>query len=140
MDLKDFEKLANKEHGLVPMRVTEGFAPYAENAIAGFFPGDALQHFTGGHAVPVDANGKDLVVTKANPTPPATPGAKTPGSVVPIPEGWEKEHHLKRVKLAKEISGNDSISKADEADPIIAAEVERRAADARAAADIKVAG
>lgn len=140
MDLKDFEKLANKEHGLVPMRVTEGFAPYAKDSIAGFFPGDALKHFTGGHAVPVGPDGKDLVATKTASAQPVTPAAPTPGSVVPIPEGWEKEHHLKRVKLAKEISGNDSISKADEADPIIAAEVERRAADARAAADVKVVG
>ena len=140
MDLKDFEKLANKEHGLVPMRVTEGFAPYAKNSIAGFFPGDAFKHFTGGHAVPVGANGKDLIAIKTGPTQPDTPVATSLGKVVPIPESWEKEHHLKRVKLAKEISGNDSISKADEADPIIAAEVERRAADARAAADVTVVG
>lgn len=43
-----------------------------------------------------------------------------------IPDGWRDLHHLRRVKLAKEIAGRPDISKADDADAIIAAELEER--------------
>ena len=44
-----------------------------------------------------------------------------------IPEDWRDQHHLARIALARRISGEDIATAAD-ADGIIAAEADRRAA------------
>lgn len=52
-------------------------------------------------------------------------GTEIGGGVVEIPADWEGSHWQTRVALAKRISGRDDV-KTDEANEIIAAEVERR--------------
>lgn len=133
---KIFEKYATK-FGLVPMRIKNGFTPHAEGEIAGFPPATAEALYLAGDAVVVDKNGDEIEV-KASASPaqvmagvsakdfPTPPGGVTPAE---IPEGWEDLHHLQRVKLAKAISGRDDISKKEDADAVIRAEVERRAAE-----------
>ncbi len=51
--------------------------------------------------------------------------------LVEIPEGWDKLHHASRKKLAKLISGEDAAT-TEEADDVVKAELERRAAAANA--------
>ena len=52
---------------------------------------------------------------------------------VEIPENWEKSHHLQKIKLAKTLTGDDSVKTLKVAEEVIASEVQRRAAAAPAA-------
>lgn len=52
---------------------------------------------------------------------------------VEIPENWETMHHLQKIKLAKTLTGDDSVKTLKEALEVIASEVQRRAAAVPAA-------
>ena len=128
MSLQAFTALALKETGLVRMRVTNGFAPHVQGEIAGFAPTVALALFTSNEAVPVDEKGEEIAIKEAAPKPKAVAtGVTTKSTRIDIPDGWKDLHHLQRVKLAKEITGDDNIKTADAADAAILAEIERRA-------------
>ncbi|AZO29419.1 hypothetical protein [Mesorhizobium sp. M1B.F.Ca.ET.045.04.1.1] len=47
---------------------------------------------------------------------------------IDIPDNWEEMHHLQKIKLAKTITGDDSVKTLDAAKEIIGAEIQRRAA------------
>lgn len=118
-----FENLTNKL-GLVPMRIEDdNFAPYALGQIAGFPPDEAARLFTRGSAVPVGDNGQILEITVEDEGGEAAPVQTNP---VQIPDDILEQHHLQRIRLAKEIEGTDRPMTAGEADEIIVAEIERR--------------
>ncbi len=126
-NIEAFQKLANKEYELVLMRVAQAFTPWNVGDLAGFPPDAALDAFNKGFAVPCDQDGNEI---KFKAPKPAAVEPKSPdGTIVAIPDAWEKLHHLQRVKLAKELGGVDITTK-EQADVFIQAEVERRAAGA----------
>ncbi|TJW14452.1 MAG: hypothetical protein E5W82_10780 [Mesorhizobium sp.] len=47
---------------------------------------------------------------------------------VAIPEDWETMHHLQKIKLAKMLTGDDSVKTLEAAKEVIGAEIQRRAA------------
>jgi hypothetical protein len=119
MKLEDFEALTNAR-GLVAMTVIEGFAPFSVGDVAGFTPDEALRLFNrGAVAVPGEAK----TARRAAPVQPKTEGE----AQIEIPEDWATMHHLKRVSLAGKLAERKVETK-EEADAIIGAEVERRAA------------
>ena len=130
MSKTTFEKLAaDNKHGLVRMKVLKSFTPHFEGEIAGFAPDNASDLYTAGDAIPVDEKGEEIKIEKAVFTSKPLKGVSTTDltSGPEIPADWQKLHHLQRVKLAKEITGNEDIKTADAADAAILAEIERRA-------------
>jgi hypothetical protein len=121
MQLESFEKLANKQ-GLVPMLITQPFAPYGVDAIAGFPPEVAARLFGRKAAIPVGADGQPIYI--AADTPEEEPAPASP--VVAIPDDWESLHHLQRIRLAKELTGIEQPFTAAAADEVIRAEIQRR--------------
>lgn len=121
--VEDFEKLKN-ELGLVPMKFLLSTITEKVGDIRGAEPYTAMRWYNEGLAEPV----------KALKTKPAEKGGPQPDnedvrrSAIAIPEGWAGEHHLNRVKLAKEITGKKEGLTAEEADAAIQAELDRRAA------------
>ena len=116
-----FEEFVNKL-GLVPMRITDdNFAPYKAGSIAGFPPAEAEKLFTRGSAVPIDEDGEVIVIE-------AERVDDAPEEVfdIDIPSNIFDIHHLQRIALAKKLAGTDRKMNAEEADEIIAAELERR--------------
>lgn len=119
------------------MRIKRSFAPYHINDIAGFSPETAFYHYQEKVAIPEEPGAKDA------PPPPLPEGKENDGDapgvtssdvtrpdVIPIPEGWEKIHHLQRIALAQRISKEkapEGIKPLEHAEQIIRAEVERRA-------------
>lgn len=123
--LERFHGMTN-EMGLVPMvMITSFYPPYNEGSIAGFPPDRALEMFEAKEAVPCDKDGRQI--DPGLPSAPLGPVAVSLNTT-PIPDNWEGIHHLQKLRLAKEIRGLDqsSVMTKDEAEVIIAAEVERR--------------
>lgn len=129
MDIATFEKLAN-EHGLVPMRITESFAPWGRGDVAGFHPGEALRLYERKAAIPaaarldVEASAPGLLAA------PDAPSAPKGNPAVVIPENWEALHHLQIIRLAKEIRGTSEPLGKEEAYEIVRSEIERRGSHA----------
>lgn len=119
----DFEKLKN-ELGLVAMSFLLPTITEKVGDVRGAEPYTALRWYNDGLAEPV--NGLDKFVEKM-PSGGVSSDALRRGAIE-IPEKWAEEHHLKRITLAKTISGQTGSLSADDADAIIKAEVERRAA------------
>ena len=117
MSPETFEKLTN-EHGLVRMRMRTDMAPYYADTIAGFSPTNAFTLYSRKWAVPVDEDGIEF-------SPEEPPPAETPPKPgVAIPLDWASQHHLQRIRLARELGS--SAKTAEEADAFISAEVDRR--------------
>lgn len=122
MKLEAFEAIANQETGLVLMQITQSFAPYNKNDLAGFPPHDAHRLFTRRAAVPVTKEGQPIRLSADPPQ-----GSPEPEPVtVEIPENWREIHRLQKVILAKRITGVEGSMTEAAADEILAAEVERR--------------
>ena len=121
MDVRAFEQLVNPK-GLVVMRVTDSFAPYFEGDLAGFPPEEAARLFKLKAAEPVDEKGQvidlsgDVIEVRREPA---------RSSAVAIPENWESLHHLQRLRIAKELTGQQPAT-VEEADSVIRAELQRR--------------
>lgn len=117
-----FERLANEKTGLVLMQLQEDVVPWKSGTLAGFYPDKAYQFYREKVAVPITPEGQVIEIDDA----PATPEA--PFDSLPryvIPADWRSEHHLKRMRLARQIAGQD-VNTADEADRIIEAELNRQ--------------
>lgn len=127
---KAFEKYALKTTGLVPMRIVRGFAPHAENDIAGFPPSTAAELFTAGDAVVVDGDGKEVEILPTKPAEAEGAGGTASDATPPaIPGGWKNLHHLQLFKLVKELGGDgEATAKKEAAIAFIEAEEARRAA------------
>lgn len=118
-----FDNLTN-HLGLVPMMITESFAPYKQGEIAGFDPPRAEFLFGKNVAVPVGEDGRPLAVAVDVEAAAVAAPASTP--TVQIPDNWTELHFLQRIRLAREIRGTDESPTKTEADRIIQAEVIRQ--------------
>lgn len=154
--LADFEKLAIKSTGLVPMTHTKNLIDVKRGEIRGYAPDMALRMFNAGQAVPhkkgaelpesdgvgdlaqrdardtidngtngVTAGGAAASVRAGNVP---TTGVGLGGTDTEIPADWREQSALVRTRIAKRISGKTESMSGAEADTIIEAEVQRRAA------------
>jgi hypothetical protein len=147
MDLSDLENLKNPNTGLVPMKIVRGFAPYKNGDTAGFPPKVALDYIRSGHATLLDAKVQEhvkaqlqqetdakaaAVTSDALAKAGAAPAGEIDPSKVVIPENWKELHPLKRITLAKQLTGEYFVPKdvkpSDYADTLIQTEADRRAA------------
>ena len=124
MDLQDFEKLALRTTGLVPMQMLKDIAPNFKGDIAGLFPAAAKDYFDKGAAVPLGRDGKPVKVA-APKKKAGTVSAANPAGEIAIPENWRDLHHLQMIPIAAQISG-EKVTKKDEAIAIIELELKRR--------------
>lgn len=132
------------ENGLVPVRFVKSWQAYYTHDVAGFTAEQAAAIVRAGVAEYVDD--ADIPAEPAGEEPiPAHDGdgdhdaaaaagaaegdAGEPDSDQPveIPDGWEELHHTKRKNLAAKIADR-AVTSADEANEIISAEIQRRAA------------
>ncbi|WCS27795.1 hypothetical protein LOK46_13525 [Methylobacterium sp. NMS14P] len=128
LDLSHFHDMAKGNHrGLVPMEFIEAAMPHAVGDVAGYKPADAKQLHDRGIAVPhgsVYERGSVAERRDASRVVPETDD-ELRRSQVDLGDDPLERHHLQRIKLAAQIAGRD-VSKADEADEIIRAEIARR--------------
>lgn len=124
MDLHDFEKLARKTTGLVPVVLLEDVTPNFKGTVIGLWPKDAKDYTDKGLAAPLGRDGEPMKVAKKKAAQPK-PSPKNPAGNVNIPENWRELHHLQMIPIASEISG-EKVAKKDEAIAIIELEIERR--------------
>lgn len=123
MTLEDYEKLANKGTGLVAMRFTRNTDVDLVGDVKGFTPETAMRLHDEDFAVPNGSKAKPAA--PGSPPPPQKSSEDLRRDAIEISEGWDKWHHLNRLRLAKEISGTN-VSKVEEADEIIRQELKRR--------------
>jgi hypothetical protein len=109
--VEDFEKLTN-HRGLVPMRFLKATITEFEGDIRGVTPDVAHRYFLEGLAEPLDGAPE---ATGADPNAAAAEPADEP---VRIPADWEKQHYLKRIALAQQITG-EKPANTEDADRII---------------------
>jgi hypothetical protein len=130
LDLSHFHDMAKQNHrGLVPMEFIEPAMPHGVGDVAGYKPAEAKALHDRGIAVPHDSvyDRGDLAERRdASVVVPETDD-ELRRSQVDLGEGPLERHHLQKIKLAAQIAGRD-VSKADEADEIIRAEIARRGA------------
>lgn len=128
LDLSHFHDMAKSNHrGLVPMEFVEAAMPHAMGDVAGYKPAEAKLLHDRGIAVPHGSvYERDAVAERqdASTIEPETDDELRRSQVDLGDEPLER-HHLQRIKLAAQIAGYD-VSKADEADEIIRAEIARR--------------
>ena len=123
---------AIKSNGLIPVKLTRSALPYRKGDVHGFNPVlvgrmlsadppecELVDIPDGIETIDVEVN-----VTVKNDIAEPTPEAAV--VLVAIPDEWESLHHLKRVKLAQNF--DPSVTTAEDANKIIAAEIARRAA------------
>lgn len=126
MDIQAFENLAKANpYGLVRMKMVEEHTPYRVGELAGFSPEDALRRFLEREALPAAEDGTPLIGFE-DAVEPSEPAQSGPISTVQIPDDWRNLHHLQRLRIAKAISGDETIATAIAADAIIGAEEQRR--------------
>jgi hypothetical protein len=119
-----FEEIG-KDHpqGLVRMKFTDSPAPYMKGQLAGLDPAQAAQMFRYEMAFPCTETGEPINfsgIRKSEQAPAAS------SNEVDIPSDWEGNHHLQRIRLAKEIVGSDEPLSVVAADEIIRTELQRR--------------
>lgn len=124
MNLHDFEKLARKSTGLVPVVLLQDVTPHFKGATIGLFPKDAMDYVEKELAAPLGRDGEPIKVAKKKTAQPK-PSPKNPAGDVVIPDNWRDLHHLQMIPIASEISG-EKVAKKDEAIAIIELELERR--------------
>lgn len=124
--VEDFEKLALKDVGLVPMKFLVPTITEQVGDIRGAEPTTALRWYNEGLAEPV--KGK----IKAEPENPNSGALNETDedrrkSAIAIPDGWRDQHHLKNISLAKDILGDKdrSLTK-EQAETEIQGELDRR--------------
>lgn len=130
LDLSHFHEMAKQNHrGLVPMAFIEAAMPHAVGDVAGYKPLEAKALHDRGIAVPHDSvydRGDIAERRDASVVIPETED-ELRRSQVDLGDEPLDRHHLQRIKLAAQIAGHE-VSKADEADEIIRAEIARRGA------------
>ncbi|MGX5777005.1 hypothetical protein [Methylorubrum zatmanii] len=124
--VEDFDKLKNKDTGLVPMSFLVPTITERVGDIRGAEPYTALRWYNDGLAEP--AKGKVKPSGEAQPTSQAESDDDKRRSAIAIASDWEGLHHLQRIALARNISGTgtDERLTAEDANKVIQAEVERR--------------
>jgi hypothetical protein len=110
-------------HGLVLMKFTDSPAPWHKDDIAGLEPEQAAKMFRFKMAFPCDRQGEPIKFSGIKKSEQAEPASS---NAVQIPSDWEDMHHLQQIRLAKEISDDDSPLTAEEAREIIRTELQRR--------------
>lgn len=123
--VEDFDKLKNKDTGLVPMKFLVPTITDRVGAIQGVEPRTALRWYNDGLAEPA----KGTVKPSGEPQEPAKDaGDEARKSALAISPDWKSAHHLQRIALARNIAGTSEGEKltAEQADKIIEAEVARR--------------
>lgn len=124
--VEDFQKLINKDTGLVPMSFLVPTITERVGDVRGAEPYTALRWYNEGLAEPI---------AKLN----AAPAQQRQVTVdtdlerraaIEIPATLDGVHHLQRIALAKKISGTEAALNAEQADKVISDEIARRAAAA----------
>lgn len=131
MALDDYQALALPETGLVPMRFLRGTITDRPGDIAGFSPESAMAMHSQGLAEPLKGEGKaPAAAKKSGPVTSASATGEEADfarrTAIVIPEDWMGQHHLPKIQMAKEISGEAVTTKVD-AEAVIQAELDRRA-------------
>ncbi len=125
--VEDFDKLKNKDTGLVPMTFLVPTITERVGDIRGAEPFTALRWYNDGLAEP--AKGK----VSAKPENPdagrlAETDADKRKSGITIPDDWRSQHHLKNIALAKDIvSDKERSFTKEQAETEIQGELDRRA-------------
>lgn len=115
--------------GLVPVRGLKQSAKNGSNEIYGIPPHIAIAGVRAGEVALVEIPDSIETYDYPDPEEPAAPEPKQE-ALIPIPEGWESEHHLKIMALAKKLvvlPDEKRITK-EEAIAIIQGELDRRKA------------
>lgn len=115
--------------GLVPVRALKQSAKNGSSEIFGVPPHKAFAGVRAGDVELVDIPASIETYDYPDPVEPAAPAPKQE-ALIPIPEGWEGEHHLKIIALAKKLVDRPDEKRLtqDEARAIVQAEVDRRKA------------
>lgn len=115
---------ALKHNGLVLVVVKKSFRAYREGETVRLSPSEAQLYMSTGYI----EEAKLPKGVEASPVPDAESAMVSdkilPNPLPAIPDGWEEQHHLQKMKLAEQLVGRPV--KADEADSIIKRELERR--------------
>lgn len=127
--VEDFEKLANKDTGLVPMKFLVPTITDRVGDIQGVEPRTALRWHNDGLAEPAKGTVKPSGEAPDDTAKKGSDDDLRRGAIAIAPD-WSGLHHLQRIALARNIAGkgNDEKMTAEDADKVIQAEVERRGA------------
>src|SRR3954463_3752360 len=126
-----FERIAAAhDQQLVRMKMLDSPAPYEEGKIYGLPASAALEYYRWQLAIPVTPEGNPLEDVPLNEKVEVGPRRETAG-LVEIPEDWESSHHLRQMRIAAEIMGQDVKGlKLERAQSEIRNELQRRKDDA----------
>ncbi|TIX28918.1 hypothetical protein [Mesorhizobium sp.] len=111
-----------KKTGLVPVYSLQ------TGTIFGVVPDAARKMLTEKTAELVDAPEGIETFEVADSIEPKKPAAIKEVPAMDIPDNWESMHHLQKIKLAKTLTGDDSVKTLAAAVEVIGAEIQRRAA------------